>query len=267
MSRYTVGSVPYINAIPLVRSFEVQGAASPVEVRYEVPSRLPSLLDSGVAQAVLVSSVDALRVPGRRMAAGVCIGSDGPVKSVRLFSKVPLESIRSLCLDSSSMTSNRLAQLLLRECHGIDPEVTPHAPDLDAMLETADACVLIGDIGMSAPEDGLHVWDLGDAWTQLTGLPFVWAAWIGSDALTPELVGLLQDAARKQEGSEAIESLVSLASTRTGLSRDRIDDYYRNVMAYRMDERMLEGLREFQRRLLANGFADCLHYPEIVDRR
>src|SRR5471032_1724555 len=104
--KYTVGSVPYLNAKPLVRAFEVWGEESPVNVIYEVPSKLPALLAAGEVQAIMVSSIEAFRHPGSRIAEGVCIGSQREVMSVRLFSKVPPRMIETLALDQSSMTSN-----------------------------------------------------------------------------------------------------------------------------------------------------------------
>lgn len=254
---FTVGSVPYVNAIPLVAHLD--GTDRPVRVLYDVPSNLPPLLANGEAQAILVSSVDSLRMPGRKIAGGVCIGSDGPVKSVRLFSKVPPSEIRRLALDASSMTSNRLAQIVLAEAYGVRPSLTTCLPDLSKMLSDADACVLIGDIGMSADGSGLTVLDLGQEWKELTGLPFVWAAWIGSEGLTPELAGLLAAAEHTD-----LEALVEPTSKKSGWDERTVRDYFFNVMRYRMDDRMLEGLHEFQRRLLTNGFADACHFPEIV---
>lgn len=274
----TVGCVPYVNAIPLVAKFEDWGDRSPVRVVYNVPSRLPALLEGGAADAILVSSVDALRVPGRRMAEGVCIGSYGPVKSVRLFSRVAPDLIRSLALDASSMTSNRLAQIVLAERHGVRPEVRTLPPDLDAMLAECDACVLIGDLGMTASGEGLHVLDLGEEWRLLTGKPFVWAAWIGGDRLTPELARWLATAAQAASVGRRLSIVPSRADAapteqantirtaieRSGWSRERVEDYFLNVMVYDLDESMIDGLREFQRRLLANGFDDCRHFPTLV---
>jgi chorismate dehydratase len=271
---FAVGCVPYVNAIPLVEMFEEMGPACPVKVVYRVPSELPELLESGRAQAILVSSVDALRVPGRRMADGVCIGSRGAVKSVRMFSKVPLEEIRTLALDSSSMTSNRLIQILLRQSPNPPQfETLTMPPDLDSMLARADACVLIGDIGMMSDGTGLRVMDLGEAWRKLTGKPFVWAAWIGGEGLTEELVWWLQRAAacagNALDGEPYYiwknrETMVARAMTKANWPMEVAKDYFENVMAYRMDDSMLEGFREFQRQLLANGFDDAVHFPEIV---
>jgi chorismate dehydratase len=268
--KYTVGSVPYANAIPLVARFEQLGDESSVLLRYDVPSRLPALLATGEAEAILVSSVDALRVPGRQMAAGVCIGSDGPVKSVRLFSKVRPSEIKTLALDSSSMTSNRLAQIILRERFGVCPEIREYRPNLGEMLQSADACVLIGDVGMTSDGSGLEVLDLGEEWTDLTSLPFVWAGWIGN-LLDGELVRLLNEAAQfygaGKKASRNLErrpDLMRIATDRLNWNEESISDYFFDVMVYQMDDRMLQGLRAFQELLKRNGFADCKEFPEII---
>jgi len=132
--KYTVGSVPYLNAKPLVRMFEEMGEDSPVNVIYDVPSKLPQLLANGTVQAIMVSSIEALRNPGKRIAQGICIGTQKEVLSVRIFSKVPPKKIESLALDQSSMTSNALARIILKERYGAAPEVYPLAPSLSEML-------------------------------------------------------------------------------------------------------------------------------------
>jgi chorismate dehydratase len=290
--KYTVGSVPYANAIPLVAIFEEREIEPSVRVVYDVPSRLPALLERGEADAILVSSVDALLVPGRRMADGVCIGSHGPVKSVRLFSKVPPTEIQSLALDQSSMTSNRLAQIILKERYDCAPTTSQKPPVQHEMLLEHDACVLIGDVGMTAPSEGLHVLDLGEEWHLLTGRPFVWAAWIGNEGLTRELafrlavapqyygVGLPQGEHPRRPPLRAVkppdektsaafwesrrDELIPIAQARSGWSESVLRDYYFEVMVYEMNEFVLSGLREYQRLLLKHGFDDCVHFPELV---
>jgi chorismate dehydratase len=263
--------------------FEDWGENSPVHVLYDVPSRLPTMLETRVAQAILVSSVDAFLVPNRRMAANLCIGSHGPVKSVRLFSKVAPAKICSLALDASSMTSNRLAQIILAERYGSHPSVVSHPPNLAQMLQIADACVLIGDIGMAADGAGLHVLDLGEEWQFLTEKPFVWAAWIGDEGLTPAVAGWLEVGAalgyvgrevspdplvQPFDGGEprdaVLERLIDRAMRHAHWDAEVVKDYYTNVMVYVMNDFMLAGLHEFQSRLLHHGFEDCEHFPEII---
>ncbi len=124
------------------------------------------------------------------------------------------------------------------------------------MLARADACVLIGDIGMTTEGEDLYVMDMGEAWTGLTGKPFVWAAWIGNDRLTPELSGYLQapleyygarevsrvasfSGSSQTEVNHRRQEAVELGITHTGWTRDMVRDYYDNVMVYAMDDRML----------------------------
>ncbi len=215
---YTVGSVPYLNAKPLVRMFEEMGSDSPVRVVYDVPSRLPALLASGEVQAILGSSIEALSQPNMRVAEGICIGSQRDVLSVKLFSKVPIRNIRTLALDQSSGTSNALAQIILKERYDATPEVEQCAPNLVGMLTNHDACVLIGDNGMREIGEGLQVLDLGQEWYELTGLPFVWAVWLGNETLTPELSGHLANAERW--GQQHMDKILDDAPAQTVFTRE-----------------------------------------------
>lgn len=256
---HTIGSVPYINARPLVRWFAER---SDVEVVYDVPSKLPALLDAGSAEAVLASAFDALRTPGRTYAAGVSIASNRAVESVRLFSKVSFGQIRRLALDASSLTSNALAQGILAEVYGARPSAEPALPSLEEMLAGADAAVLIGDKGMAASSEGLHVLDLGQAWFELSGLPFVWALWIGSSSLSPSLVSLLNEAARW--GEERPQMIATEASAATGLDNEQCLHYLSSVMDYRLTERHLEGLRAYRDLLLKHKLLESEMFPAAV---
>jgi predicted solute-binding protein len=176
MAQFRVGCVPYVNARPLVAAFDQPNEF--VEVVYDVPSRLPALLDAGEVDAILVSSIELLRRDDLLPVAEVGIMSNGPVRSVRLLSKVPLADIKTLALDEHSMTSNILAQVILAE-QGVFPTTGAMTPDAPNMLSSHDACVIIGDKGFEADGTGLVDIDLGEAWTTMTGLPFVWAMWLG----------------------------------------------------------------------------------------
>ena len=242
-----VGSVPYVNAVPLTRSLQ--------NVQYAVPSALPELLDSGQVAAILVSSYYALTNPGLKMAKNVCIGSNGRVKSVRLFSKVPFRGIQRLAFDASSMTSNRLAQILLRDAYKTVPATVTRPPILTEMLEDADAAILIGDTGMKTDGTGLFVLDLGEAWTRLTGLPFVWAGWIGRESLTPELskeferVMHASGVGRDRPYSPAAEATIEAATSQSDWTEDEVRDYFMNIMVYECGSQELKGFHEFRERL------------------
>jgi len=260
--KYTVGSVPYLNAKPLVKAFEVWGKDSPVDVIYEVPSKLPALLESGTVQAIMVSSIEAFRNPGSRIAEGVCIGSKREVLSVRLFSKVPADQIRTLALDQSSMTSNALAQIILSERYGVTPKADPQPPNLCDMLATHDACVLIGDNGMREQGQGLHILDLGLEWFNLKKLPFVWAVWLGNEGLTPELVEWLNAAERW--GAANIDTIIDEAPRDSGIPLEICDRYFRSVMNYPLEDKEVDALREFRRSVSHHIFIHPAHFPALV---
>lgn len=255
MHQFTVGCVPYVNAIPLVWHFEQLGENSPVKVIYDVPSKLPALLDSGQAQAILVSSIDALRTPNRVIADGVCIGSNGPVQSVRLFSRVPFGLIQTLALDASSMTSNRLAQILLQENYGARPQTLTMPPDIEQMLDVCDACVLIGDTGMTAQYPGARILDLGESWTDTTGLPFVWALWTGTQtSLTPQLVQLLNHAySQSVNPDQSIKSkLIQDAARTANWELQTTNAYLHNCIQFPLTTNAQKGLESYKQKLLAN---------------
>lgn len=252
--KFRVGSVPYLNAKPLVRQFEDLGASSPVSVVYDVPSRLPALLEAGEVQAILVSSIEALRHPDLHFADGVSICSQREVFSVRLFSKVPFGEIRRLALDASSMTSNALAQILLDQRFGARPATTTLPPDLNTMLTKCDAGILIGDNGMRATGEGLHVLDLGLEWNTWTGLPFVWALWVGHDEVLGELGEHLR--AAKEYGEGHLSTIASQGAKETGLLVELCEHYLTDIMSYDLGPRERAGFERFREELLRLGLLE-----------
>ena len=259
MSNHVVGCVPYINARPLVRLF---ADTKEVDVVYDVPSKLPAMLDAGKADAVLASAYDAISTPNRAIAENVSVGSYGPVLSVKLLSKVPFQEIHTLALDASSLTSNALALGILAETYGTHPAISHALPELKDMLTLNDAAVLIGDKGMAASTEGLHILDLGQAWTELTDLPFVWAVWIGKENLSPELVGKLESAARW--GEKQSELIAKESNDATGISYESCLNYLSNVMDHRLTQRHIQGLRAFRDLLLKHKLLDQELFPTIV---
>lgn len=242
--------------------FESLGGRSPVTVEYDLPSQLPQRLSDGAVDAILVSSIDLLTQPGRKAASGVCIGSYGPAESVRLFSKSPIREIASLALDASSMTSNALARLLLRREYGVSPLTEICRPDLPAMLSTHDAAVLIGDKGLSESAEGVEVLDLGEEWTRATGLPFVWALWVGGEGLVPELAAHLKTSL--QWSRENFSQVCLQSAEASGWDLATCERYLGNTMRYELGEREVEALRLFGTLLKEYRLANDVYEPEFV---
>src|SRR5262245_16444625 len=200
-----VGGVPYGVGAPLLAGLDGDVACRLVQ---RPPTELIALLRAGELDAALVSSIEAVRMPGYRVLAGLGIASKQEVRSVRAFRRRG-HRIRSVGVDRSSATSAALLQLLLRgprraECDG-EPTLHDIAPTRAPDSLPQDLVLLIGDHGLSADAGAREVWDLAQQWRSWTGLPFVFAVWL----LRPGV-----DAAR-------IEPLLRSARARPPARRDR----------------------------------------------
>jgi chorismate dehydratase len=169
LSPFRVGSVRYLNAVPLTRGLEE-------EVVFATPSKLAEMLRAGELDAALVSVTEVLLHDAYDVLDGIAVASLGEVKSVFLAHRRPLEEAREIYCDPASLTSVQLLRVLLAE-RGLRPEFKPLASYEFAAMP--DYALLIGDPAIDflrAPHNH-EIWDLGAAWCELTGLPFVYAVW------------------------------------------------------------------------------------------
>ncbi len=249
---YRIGVVAYLNAKPLTWAIE-QGEVNGLTAVPAVPSELGRQLLGGELDAAIVSSIVAIEHPELALlpAAG-CIAADGPVQSVLLFSRVHFTQIRSVALDTSSLTSVALTKLLLERKYGCRPSYQAMAPNLPAMLDACDAALLIGDPSLAQYFQGTQhppaydVLDLGRAWQAWTGLPFVFAAWVAPRQLAegdlPQLLGVAREQSR-----HAIPAIAAAEAARLQLPVEVCEHYLRQVIRYEFGEREWAGFREFQR--------------------
>lgn len=241
-----IGSVPYLNARPLVRWFSAtpEGRASGFEVVEAPPSELALLLERGEIECGLLSSIEWIRRPEFGYVPGLGISADGPVESVRLISQVPLDRVRSVALDTSSLTSVALLKLLLGRWKGIAPQYRSMAPDVVEMLRSCDAALLIGDRGFEPEAAGLRAYDLGALWRDWTGLPFVYALWIGPHPKLDQ--HLEQTLVRSKEwGLSCLPEIAQETARGHGTEPARALHYLSDIMRFDLDPRMREGLKRF----------------------
>ena len=258
-----IGSVPYLNGKPLVDWFHSGEAAGDTQIEYAVPSKLAGMLRAGEIDVANCSIFEGLQQPGLVLVPNISISADGAVKSVRLFSKVPLANIRSVALDTSSLTSSALARILLNESVGISPTYHHHAPDLDAMLQRYDAGLIIGDLKLFDLRPNTVVYDLGQGWKDLTGLPFVYAGWLArEDRASAEMARELTTA--KQWGVARLGEIAVKWSTRMNLPVDQCRDYLVNVMNYDLQSHQIQALHHFQEKCLEHGLISAIHALPIL---
>lgn len=246
-----LGAVNYLNVRPLVWGLDRQPAIS---LRFDVPAVCARLLAEGEIDLGMVPSITYLDRADDRVVPGVCIGSDGPVASVALFTRQPMPAVRSIALDTSSRTSAALVRILCRRVFGISPTFVPHAPDIGAMLAAADAALLIGDpaLFLDPAVYGAKKIDLGEAWTTMTGLPFVWAFWSGrSGAADAATVGALQAAART--GVLHVDEIAAAYCAERPSEIPTARDYLRHNLEFGLSDRVLEGLTTYYREAFEAG--------------
>lgn len=243
MTKLRIGGVGYLNARPLTWALDRQ---SRWQMRYDVPSVCAELLHSGAVDIGLISSIEYLHADDYRFVPGVGVGSRGPVKSVALYSRVPVERIGHIALDTSSRTSVALIRILCRHRFGIEPGFVPHGPDLAAMTSQCDAGLLIGDPAFDADHEalGLTKIDLGAEWTAMTGLPFIYAAWTGrAGAVGPDEVRVLQEA--QDEGLREVDAIAREYGRGDEGRTARAGAYLRDNVKYGLGAEEAAGLQMF----------------------
>ena len=251
----TIGAVTYLNARPLVYGLE---RSEQFSIRYDIPSECSRLLHARQIDVGLIPSIEYLRGTGPyAIVPGPAVTSRGPVASVAIYTRKEPGDIGTIAMDTSSRTSVALATVLLQRRFGVTADAAPMAPELDAMLQRADAALIIGDIALFLDHDaaGVRKIDLGEEWTAMTGLPFVYACWAGwPEALTPGDVALLQ---RSRDEGVAQSDAVAAAYYPEDTPRQAIARrYLRDNIRYFLGGDELEGLKTFYRYASELGLAE-----------
>lgn len=241
-----LGAVGYLNARPLVYGLDRNPR---FHLRYDLPSECARLLHAHEIDVGLIPSIEYLRGPKPyALMLGAGVTSKGPVKSVALYTRREPRDIRTVAMDTSSRTSVALVTILLRKMYGLTIEPVPMAPDVERMLERADAALIIGDVALFLDHEaaGLRKIDLGEAWTATTGLPFVYALWVGwPGAVTPEDVAALLET--RNAGVARVDDIAAEHAPGDPERRTLISRYLRDNIRYRLDASEEEGLKTFYR--------------------
>jgi chorismate dehydratase len=252
-TKIRVGAVRYLNAKPLV--YQLESLAPHAEIVYDLPSRLADGLAAGRLDVALIPSIESFQDPGYVIVSDACIACHGPALSVKLFSRVPVEEIRTLALDEGSRTSAALARILLKEQVGLKPELEK-LPIGAAVYDTrADAVLLIGDRAMQPVREPFTVvWDLGEEWFRWTGVPVVFAMWIARGGV--DLGGF--DGALSAARDLGLANLDRIAADEAGplgLEPSLCISYLRDHLHYRLGPREFLGLEIFRRLASRMGLA------------
>lgn len=235
----------YLNTVPLVWGALNGPQKGKIDLTFAVPSICATRVDEGVADAGILPVIEAARL-GMETIPDIGIACRGAVRSILLISKVPFDQVRTLAADTGSRTSVQLARIVLYRKFGADPHVFPAPPNLNEMLRSADAALLIGDAALSIdPAKLSHLClDLGEEWFSLTGLPMVFALWAGRPgSLSTSLVDLLQGSC--QFGLQELDCIIADESGQRGFTHHLVDTYLRRNVDFELNSQHHEGLQTF----------------------
>lgn len=246
---YKLGAVPYLNSLPLIHYLEEKPVLAP-------PAALARLLRIGEIDIATAPIVLLFDNPNYTLIPEICIASNGPVGSVKLFfrsPKVNIENVRSIYLDLESKTSALLLKVLLQFKFGRNLDEINFIHPLPS--RDAEAKLLIGDKAMKEVPETPPI-DLGYEWSSWTGLPFVYAAWISRHSEVSERAIAELTRARDQ-GVKNIRSVIPSSSI---FSPTLIENYLKNIV-YRLGPKEREGMELFQEHLRRAGLITDLTAP------
>jgi chorismate dehydratase len=210
-----------------------------IDLVQDYPAQVARMLMAGTIDAGLVPVTVLQHLPEHHIITDYCIGCDGPVASVCLFSEVPIEAVKEVLLDYQSRTSVALAKILLRDHWKINPVLTDTSSDFRSSIKGTTAGVMIGDRALEQRKKSAFIYDLGEAWKNFAGLPFVFAAWISNKKLPVEFVTAFNNA--NQSGLNHIDEVV----------KDNpypvfdLKEYYTKYISYRLDAEKRKALQLF----------------------
>lgn len=270
-----IGRIPYINCYPVYGAIDRGIVPLHGEIVDGVPTVLNRRMREGALDVSVISAVEyAADAPRYLLLPDLAITSDGPVRSVMMFSRRPAQELtgRRVLVSRSSMTSVALLELLFENVWHAAPQFVPADAEMsdvggfgrddhDARLVIGDAALLLnarlgeGAADAVAPSTGYrHAYDLGAEWKAWTGLPFVFAVWVAQR--TADVQEALAVHGRlitsRDWGLEHLDVLAAQASLATGVSKPACHEYL-SGLDYRLSYRHLAGLTEFFRRLVAAG--------------
>jgi chorismate dehydratase len=248
-----VGAVNYLNTKPLV--YDLARYAPQAELVLDYPSRLATGLADGRLDVALIPSIEFFHDPSYTILSNACIACRGPVLSVKLFSRGPIERIRTLALDEGSRTSVALVRIMLAERFGVTPRLAPLPLEATLSDTDADAVLLIGDRAIHSPQARFEVvWDLGDEWCRWTELPFVFAMWVARAGSEPGGLDTALAQAR-DAGLAHLDEIAAREAAPLGLTRPQCLSYLRDNLYFYLQDRELRGLELFYNKAAQLGLA------------
>jgi chorismate dehydratase len=257
MDKIKITAVSYLNTKPLLYGLvQHEAMDKAIDLELNIPSVCAEKLISGEAQMGLipVGAIPELQevFPQMEIVSDFCIGCDGAVKTVCIFSDCPIEEVEELFLDHHSRTSVLLVQILLEEYWKTSPRLLPATEGFMEQIGGKRAAVVIGDRTIGLERKHTFVYDLGAAWQNHTGLPFVFAAWVSTVPLPKSFLRNFNDAL--SNGIANIPKLVYLLPS-PDPSFD-LKEYFSKYISYQLNAKKKEAMQLFLAKIKAMQTVD-----------
>ena len=240
LKKIRIGAVSYLNTKPLLYGIYKHKIWEQIELIEDYPSRIAQLLIEDKIDVGLIPVAAIPRLKDYQIITNYCIGSDGPVASVCIFSEIPIEEVKNIYLDYQSKTSVSLARILLKDYWKKEVElIETRDEDFRNQIKGNTAGVIIGDRALEQRLKSKYIYDLGEAWMKHTGLPFVFAAWVANKNLPEEFINEFDEANAfgLKHLNEVIEETTS--------SNFNLKNYYNNYISYNLDDQKKKGMDLF----------------------
>ena len=248
-----ISAISYLNTAPLMWDFEHADAGRDFDIAYTLPSACARALQAGTADIGIIPAAAYTQVPGLVVLPGVAIASRRPVRSILLVSRVPVDKISTVALDTSSMTSAALTKILFEKWLGGGRTFTSREPNVEKMLAHHDAALAIGDPALQTDRSPYLTLDLAEEWIRHTGKPFVFAFWaVRQDALreavpSQDLAAVFQQSRDHGLEPSSLNQIARQWAPRLGLKESDVHSYLIENIYYYLDPPCLEGLQLFYR--------------------
>lgn len=235
-----LSAVSYTNTLPFIYGLQHAEIKNEIQLSLDIPSQCAQKLQSGLVDIGLIPVAAVLDLSEYHIISNYCIGANGAVNSVFIFSNYPIHEIEYLILDEESRTSNQLALVLLKNYWKLLPNIVQSNVSLSAKAKTA--FIQIGDRTFGKSEQYQYAYDLAEAWKNFTTLPFVFAAWVSNKALPADFIARLNEAFKF--GLLHRKEVISQLPSRNDFD---LSDYLNHKIDYDLNAEKMEALHLFHR--------------------
>lgn len=240
LEKIKVGAVSYLNTKPLLYGIKrSEKLMQQIELSEEYPSKIADMLVEGTIDVGLVPVAVIPKLKEWNILPGYCIGAEGNVASVCLFSEVSIENVEKILLDYQSRTSVNLCKVLLQHYWKKEVVLEDAGKDFREDIKGTTAGVIIGDRALEQRKTSPYIYDLAGCWKAMTGLPFVFAAWIANKKLPDEFVALFNEA--NAVGLNNLEAVIA----ENPYDTYSLKTYYTENISYNLTDEKREGLERF----------------------